>query len=42
MIENLRQGYWVAETPFGYTNENRKKSFLYLVFYNVHSSIFSY
>jgi site-specific DNA recombinase len=25
MIENLRQGYWVAATPFGYTNENRKE-----------------
>ena len=24
MIENLRQGYWVDATPFGYTNENRK------------------
>ncbi|MBS1917923.1 MAG: recombinase family protein [Bacteroidetes bacterium] len=24
MIENLRQGYWVAATPFGYTNENKK------------------
>lgn len=25
MIENLRQGYWVAATPFGYTNLNRKE-----------------
>ena len=25
MIENLRQGYWVAAPPFGYTNLNRKE-----------------
>src|SRR5579862_6504614 len=25
MIENLRQGYWVAATPFGYVNLNRKE-----------------
>src|SRR5882724_781107 len=25
MVENLRQGYWVAATPFGYTNINRKE-----------------
>ena len=25
MIENLRQGYWVSATPFGYTNKNRKE-----------------
>src|SRR5438552_2244195 len=25
MVENLRQGYWVAATPFGYTNLNRKE-----------------
>lgn len=25
MIENLRQGYWVAATPFGYTNLNKKE-----------------
>ena len=25
MIENLRHGYWVAATPFGYTNLNRKE-----------------
>jgi DNA invertase Pin-like site-specific DNA recombinase len=24
MIENLRQGYWVGSTPFGYVNLNRK------------------
>lgn len=25
MVENLRQGYWVAAPPFGYTNLNRKE-----------------
>jgi site-specific DNA recombinase len=25
MVENLRQGYWVSATPFGYTNLNRKE-----------------
>ena len=24
MVENVRQGYWVNATPFGYTNLNRK------------------
>ncbi len=24
MIENIRNGYWVGATPFGYTNLNRK------------------
>ncbi|MEO5912181.1 MAG: recombinase family protein [Pelobium sp.] len=25
MIENLRQGYWVSMTPFGYSNLNKKE-----------------
>lgn len=25
MIENIRQGYWVAAPPFGYTNLNRRE-----------------
>ena len=25
MIENIQQGYWVAQVPFGYTNTNRRE-----------------
>ena len=29
MIQNLRNGYWVAATPFGFTNLNRKEKAKY-------------
>lgn len=34
MIENLKQGYWVAPPPFGYTNTNKKekaKNHIYII-----------